>query len=75
MGAARIFEASRIYQGTEAIAGGWLPSVQILGDTRALANRLRGESLRSVVESEPAAKRAMRARYDEDLKRYRRMRS
>ncbi|MBV7418130.1 MCP four helix bundle domain-containing protein [Comamonas sp. CMM03] len=67
MGAASHFQASRIYDGTEEIAENWLPSVQALGDARALANSARRASLRSVLEVTPEGKRAQRAIHDEAI--------
>jgi methyl-accepting chemotaxis protein len=67
VGAMAVFQASRIYDGTEQIADNWLPSVQVLGDIRAFANGVRRASLRSALEVEPVGKQAQRAQHDEAL--------
>lgn len=67
IGAAGIYEASRIYEGTEQIADNWLPSVEILGSIRASANGVRRASLRSVLVAELAGKQATRAEHDQAL--------
>ena len=65
MGAAAYFQAARIYGGTEQIADNWLPSVESLGNIRALANSVRRASLRSVLETTPEGKRTQRAQHEE----------
>ncbi|MCA7955805.1 methyl-accepting chemotaxis protein [Burkholderia seminalis] len=66
-GGLAMLQASRIYAGTQEISDNWLSSVQKLGEIRALANGVRRASLRSVMESEPAAKRGQRAQHDAAL--------
>lgn len=66
-GGLAMLQASRIYGGTREIAGNWLPSVQTLGDIRALANGVRRASLRSIMESDVTAKQSQRAQHDADL--------
>jgi len=63
-GGLAMLQSSRIYGGTQDIAGNWLPSVQTLGEIRALANGVRRASLRSILESDAAAKQSQRAQHD-----------
>lgn len=67
VGAMAVFQASRIYDGTEKIADNRLPSVQVLGDIRALANDVRRASLGSVMETEPTGKEAQRAKRNDAM--------
>jgi len=66
-GGLAMLQTSKIYGGTQDIAGNWLPSVQTLGEIRALANGVRRASLRSVLESDAAAKQTQRAQHDAAL--------
>ncbi|MDP9651419.1 methyl-accepting chemotaxis protein [Paraburkholderia caledonica] len=63
-GGLAMLQTSKIYGGTQDIAGNRLPSVQTLGEIRALANGVRRASLRSVLESDAAAKQTQRAQHD-----------
>ncbi|MDP9651872.1 MCP four helix bundle domain-containing protein [Paraburkholderia caledonica] len=66
-GGLAMLQSSRIYGGTQDIAGNRLPGVQTLGEIRALANGVRRASLRSVLESDAAAKQSQRTQHDAAL--------
>lgn len=52
VGALGLVQASRIYGGTRELATDLLPSVQRLGDIRALADEVRQASLSYLIEHE-----------------------
>ncbi|MGY6162063.1 methyl-accepting chemotaxis protein [Paraburkholderia strydomiana] len=66
-GGLAVLQVSRIYGGTQDIAENWLPSVQSLGEIRALANGVRRASLRSILESDTRQKQDQRTQHDAAL--------
>lgn len=66
-GGLAVLQVSRIYGGTQDIAENWLPSVQSLGEIRALANGVRRASLRSILESDARQKQDQRTQHDAAL--------
>jgi methyl-accepting chemotaxis protein len=69
-GGLAIFQASRIYAGTNELATNWLPSVEVLGELRALTNVVRRTSLRLTIEPDPTLRREQRAQHDEAIQKF-----
>ncbi|WP_310631042.1 methyl-accepting chemotaxis protein [Paraburkholderia sp.] len=63
VGGIGLLQASRIYDGTHALGGDWLPSVQMLGKLRAVADDVRRTSLRSLLATDAADKDALRTQH------------
>jgi len=62
-----LIQASRIFGGTRELGDNWLPSVEALGKVESLANDVRRVSLRAVMSTDPADKKTLDARRDQDL--------
>ena len=67
IGGLAVLQVSRVYGGTRDIAENWLPSVQSLGEARALANGVRRATLRSVLEIDHKRKQVQLAQHDSAL--------
>jgi methyl-accepting chemotaxis protein len=65
VGAFAAHEASRINDGTVAMADDWLPSVQSLGEIQAATDSVRRSTLRSVFQDNLNDKLAEHGRHDE----------
>ena len=59
-----LVQASRIYDGSRALADNWLPSVEALGNVRASANDLRRTTLRYLLETDTSARVQLKAAHD-----------
>jgi methyl-accepting chemotaxis protein len=63
IGGIGLLQASRIFSGTQAIGGNWLPSVQTLGDLRNVAQDVRRTSLRMLLSSDASEKASLREQH------------
>ena len=71
-GALGMYQITRVNNGAEQLATNWLPSIKIIGDVRAEANRMRRDALQHVLETTPEAKaerEADRAKAEEAMKK------
>ncbi|MFM0267083.1 MCP four helix bundle domain-containing protein [Paraburkholderia sediminicola] len=64
VGAPGLVQASRIYDGTQALATDLLPSVQRLGDIRALADEVRQASLSYLIATSASERQSQRSKHD-----------
>ncbi|MFM0083050.1 MCP four helix bundle domain-containing protein [Paraburkholderia sediminicola] len=67
VGAPGLVQASRIYDGTHALATDLLPSVQRLGDIRALADEVRQTSLSYLIATSASERQSQRSKHDAAL--------
>jgi methyl-accepting chemotaxis protein len=67
VGALGLAQASRIYDGTQELATDLLPSVQRLGDIRALADEVRQASLSYLIATSSAERQSQRSKHDTAL--------
>lgn len=67
VGALGLVQASRIYDGTQDLATNLLPSVQRLGDIRALASEARQASLGYLIATTPEERKSQRTSHDAAL--------
>ncbi|SOE98660.1 Methyl-accepting chemotaxis protein [Burkholderia sp. OK233] len=67
VGALGLVQASRIYDGTQELATDLLPSVQRLGDIRALADEVRQASLSYLIATSASERQSHRSKHDAAL--------
>ena len=67
IGGLGLMQASRIYGGTEDLATDLLPSVQRLGDIRALADEIRQASLSYLIATSSSERQSQRLKHDTAL--------
>lgn len=67
VGALGLVQASRIYDGTQELATDLLPSVQRLGDIRALADEVRQASLSYLIATSASERQSQRSKHDAAL--------
>jgi methyl-accepting chemotaxis protein len=67
VGALGLMQASHIYDGTQDLATDLLPSVQRLGDIRALASEVRQTSLDYLIATSSADRQSQRSKHDAAL--------
>ena len=67
VGALGLIQASRIYNGTQDLATNLLPSVQRLGNIRALASETRQASLGYLIATSPPERKSQRSEHDAAL--------
>jgi len=67
VGALGLVQASRIYDGTQDLATNLLPSVQRLGNIRALASETRQASLGYLIATSPSERKSQRSKHDAAL--------
>src|SRR5580698_6908042 len=67
VGALGLVQASRIYDGTQDLATNLLPSVQRLGDIRALASETRQASLGYLIATSPEERKSQHLKHDAAL--------
>ena len=68
VGALGLVQASHIYDGTQDLATNLLPSVQRLGDIRALADETRQASLSYLIATSSPERQSQRSKHDAALK-------
>ena len=64
LGVLAVLQLSHINDNTRDIATNWLPSVQVLGDMRATANRMRASEVGMTLSTEPSEQ----ARLEQDVR-------
>jgi len=67
VGALGLVQTSRIYDGTQDLATDLLPSVQRLGNIRALADETRQASLSYLIATSPSQRKSQRSKHDAAL--------
>ncbi|TCF96538.1 hypothetical protein BZM26_37105 [Paraburkholderia strydomiana] len=67
LGAAALWQMSRVYEGTLELGNNWLPSVQAAGNMQAYVNNVRRTALLALLANGPQEFQAQRAAHNEAI--------